>query len=98
MYQGKNEYKGINFPAEIVTLVLKKEENHFFRNRKIIKKALKSTSWTRAFFSFKNKKNHPVFFEKVEKFSTFTCLLEKRVIFLLEHSQVIKIQLELYHK
>ncbi|KAB2432016.1 hypothetical protein F8168_01685 [Bacillus cereus] len=38
VYQGKNEYKGINFRAEIVTLVLKKEENRIFRVRKIIKK------------------------------------------------------------
>ncbi|MBB1214183.1 hypothetical protein EII43_29610, partial [Klebsiella pneumoniae] len=38
MYQGIKPYIGINFVAEIVTYVLKKEENRIFRVRKIIKK------------------------------------------------------------
>ncbi|OTY48214.1 hypothetical protein BK745_00300, partial [Bacillus thuringiensis serovar alesti] len=38
VYQGIKEYIGNNFRAEIVTYVLKKEENRIFRVRKTIKK------------------------------------------------------------
>ncbi|MEB8933049.1 hypothetical protein P4H03_30065, partial [Bacillus cereus] len=55
VYQGIKEYIGINFRAEIVTYVLKKEENRIFRVRKTIKKCPSIHFVDKGIFSFKNK-------------------------------------------
>ncbi|WP_241745209.1 hypothetical protein, partial [Bacillus thuringiensis] len=53
--QGIKQYIGIDFRAEIVTYVLKKEENRIFRVRKTIKKCPSIHFVDKGIFSFKNK-------------------------------------------